>query len=542
MLNTTKLKQIEGGRQVKQADNASLFSFLLLDANGREINLDGKDADVVLYTKERNLYWQTNTTVKGSVVEFLMPGNLVDGEYVLEISSTGYVFPSDELLIIKVNKGFAEYVGMYEAYAIKASTKQIIEAEAKKATANIADKIDYSKLKGDKGDAFTYKDFTKEQLEALRGPQGVQGEKGETGEKGEKGDAFSYEDFTNDQLLALKGDKGDKGNQGERGSQGEKGEPFKYEDFTQEQLEGLRGPQGEQGIQGKQGPPGIQGEKGEKGADGVMTFADLTEEQKNSLKGEKGDPGKDGVMTFQDLTDEQRASLKGERGEQGIQGIPGESITIKSQINHPNGDKTLIFTDNTTVKIPKGEKGDPGVQGERGLPGQPGTKGETGERGLPGPKGDPGEPAKIVSQTTLSNGDKRIKFSDGTSVDIPKGDKGATGQPGRDGIKGDKGDPFTYADFTPTQLQGLKGPKGEQGQPGRDGVDGKDGSNATVTAGNGLTKSGSTISINTSVVATQSDLKSYAKPSDIPKVVTLSESEYNSLSTKDSNTYYFIKE
>ena len=141
MLNTTKVKQIQGGRQVKQADKASLFSLMLLDANVREINLDEKDADVVLYTKERNLYWQTSTTVKGSVVEFLMPGNLTDGEYVLEISCEGYVFPSDELLIIKVNKGFAEYVGMLEAYAIKASTKQIIEAEARNATANIAKQI-----------------------------------------------------------------------------------------------------------------------------------------------------------------------------------------------------------------------------------------------------------------------------------------------------------------------------------------------------------------------------------------------------------------
>lgn len=422
MLNTTKLKQIEGGIQVKQADNASLFSFLLLDANGREINLDGKEAQVVLYTKERNLYWQTSTTAKGSVVEFLMPGNLVDGEYVIEISSAGYVFPSDELLVIKVNKGFAEYVGMFEAYAIKASTKQIIEAEAKKATANIADKIDYSKLKGDKGDAFTYKDFTKEQLEELRGPQGIQGEKGKTGEKGEKGDAFTYADFTSDQLLALKGDKGDKGNQGERGVQGEKGEPFKYEDFTQEQLEGLRGPQGEQGIQGKQGPQGEQGIPGPKGADGVMTFADLTDEQRESLRGPEG-----------------------KQGEQGIQG-------------------------------------------------------PTGPTGSPGKDGADGKSITIKSQSLNTTGDRVVVFSDGSSVTIPKGDKGAPGSPG------------------------------------------KDGSDATVTAGTGLSKLGTTLSVNTSYVATKTDLKSYAKSTDVPKMVTLTQAEYDGLSTKDSGTYYFIKE
>lgn len=50
-------------------------------------------------------------------------------------------------------------------------------------------------LKGEKGDAFTYSDFTPEQLAAL---------------KGEKGDAFTYSDFTAEQLAALKGEKGDK--------------------------------------------------------------------------------------------------------------------------------------------------------------------------------------------------------------------------------------------------------------------------------------------------------------------------------------------
>ena len=50
-------------------------------------------------------------------------------------------------------------------------------------------------LKGEKGDAFTYSDFTAEQLAAL---------------KGEKGDAFTYSDFTAEQLAALKGEKGDK--------------------------------------------------------------------------------------------------------------------------------------------------------------------------------------------------------------------------------------------------------------------------------------------------------------------------------------------
>ena len=41
--------------------------------------------------------------------------------------------------------------------------------------------------KGDKGDAFTYDDFTPEELEGLRGPQGIQGETGPQGQQGPQG-------------------------------------------------------------------------------------------------------------------------------------------------------------------------------------------------------------------------------------------------------------------------------------------------------------------------------------------------------------------
>lgn len=101
---------------------------------------------------------------------------------------------------------------------------------------------------GEKGDAFTYEDFTSEQLEALKGPKGdtgAQGPKGDTGEvgpkgdtgpqgeQGPKGDAFTYEDFTPEQLEALKGPKGDTGEQGQKGEQG------------------IQGIQGETGADGK---------------------------------------------------------------------------------------------------------------------------------------------------------------------------------------------------------------------------------------------------------------------------------------------------
>lgn len=68
--------------------------------------------------------------------------------------------------------------------------------------------------KGGKGDAFTYADFTAEQLAGLKGP---------------KGDAFTYADFTAEQLAELKGPKGD---------------AFEYSDFTPAQLAALKGDPG----------------------------------------------------------------------------------------------------------------------------------------------------------------------------------------------------------------------------------------------------------------------------------------------------------
>ncbi len=51
-------------------------------------------------------------------------------------------------------------------------------------------------FKGDKGDPFTYADFTPEQIESLK-------------VKGDKGEPFVYEDFTPEQLSLLKGEKGE---------------------------------------------------------------------------------------------------------------------------------------------------------------------------------------------------------------------------------------------------------------------------------------------------------------------------------------------
>lgn len=82
-----------------------------------------------------------------------------------------------------------------------------------------------------------------------------------------RGEAFTYEDFTPEQLALLKGEKGDKGDKGDTGPQG---------------IQGIQGIQGEKGDTGERGSQGIQGEKGDKGdigpagKDGITPITDQT--------------------------------------------------------------------------------------------------------------------------------------------------------------------------------------------------------------------------------------------------------------------------
>ena len=88
-------------------------------------------------------------------------------------------------------------------------------------------------LKGEKGDPFTYDDFTPEQLLALKGENGIDGKSAYqlAVEKGFVGTEAEW-------VASLKGETGPIGPQGEIGPQGLKGET------------GATGPQGIQGPKG----------------------------------------------------------------------------------------------------------------------------------------------------------------------------------------------------------------------------------------------------------------------------------------------------
>ena len=196
---------------------------------------------------------------------------------------------------------------------------------------------------GPPGKAFTYDDFTPEQLAELTGPEGPQGPRGPQGPQGiqgPKGDAGTgldilgtYESVEALQAAVTNPQQGNMYNVGQS-------EPYNVymwdttnggEWLNQGQLQGAKGeqgpqgiqgppgPQGEQGIQGPQGPPGPQGEQGEQGDTGPQ-----------------GPPGPQGEQ--------------GETGPQGPQG-PAGGLTIEQIIAHLNNvyfpvHSTMVTTDN----------------------------------------------------------------------------------------------------------------------------------------------------------------------------------------------------
>ena len=125
--------------------------------------------------------------------------------------------------------------------------------------------------KGDKGDPFTYNDFTAEQLAALKGEKGDKGDTGDVGPQGpagEKGDIGPQGIQGPAGVDGAKGDKGDKGDTGETGPQGPQGEPGPKGDPGEVGPAGEKGDKGDPGDIGPQGPQGETGPAGPKGADG----------------------------------------------------------------------------------------------------------------------------------------------------------------------------------------------------------------------------------------------------------------------------------
>ena len=101
-------------------------------------------------------------------------------------------------------------------------------------------------------------------------------------------------------------------------------------------------------------------------------------------------------------------------------------------------------------------------------------------------------------------------------LDSLKGLQGPQGEPGL------KGDPFTYADFTPEQLQALKGPKGDKGEDGRDGASATaDNAHQLLLQGNVWCESASVDDVLTALIGNMGKPfpRTEFKPLTIPSVI-----------------------
>ena len=116
-LNTTNLKQVDGGFLVKQGDMASTFAFSLLDENHEPIpHLEGQEAAITLTRGEEQL--RKTAVVTNGAVAFKLGVILPAGLYRIEVTVGGYTFPSDDSTQIRITKSDKNLV-TEEVYKLK---------------------------------------------------------------------------------------------------------------------------------------------------------------------------------------------------------------------------------------------------------------------------------------------------------------------------------------------------------------------------------------------------------------------------------------
>ena len=107
-INSTNLKQFEGGAIVKQGDSASIFGYELLDENMHPISdLNGKNATIRIFNQKGKATFES--TVEKSKVTFKIGKALPIGSYLVEVVCDGYIFPSDRSARLEVTKSAEEF-------------------------------------------------------------------------------------------------------------------------------------------------------------------------------------------------------------------------------------------------------------------------------------------------------------------------------------------------------------------------------------------------------------------------------------------------
>lgn len=229
------------------------------------------------------------------------------------------------------------------------------------------------------------------------------------------------------------------------------------------QLRYLTGPQGERG------PKGETGERGPAGRDGVVTFENLSQTQRNSLKGDRGERGEQGPAGPAGPTGERGHSLTANvRIEGNYRNGVNSQLNIIADVYYDGTRLTSGYTvdfyyrgfgsDNWTSQLNQSPDSNGRIahfssaqrsggylevyivvtyQGIKVAAStrldnvQDGARGATGERGPVGPQGAPGP-----------RGADGARGADGQRG--PAGPQGATGSPGQNIINQRTGQPMKY--------------------------------------------------------------------------------------------------
>lgn len=168
---------------------------------------------------------------------------IANGVITHEVTADGIITPEVTNVFVPIGGGGSVDL---KPYATKADTYTKAEVDDKVNgvhvdLSNYYDKQEVdAKVQAVTPDLSSY--ATKAEVEAKVST--VTGQKGDPGPKGDKGDPFTYNDFTAEQLAALKGPKG---------------EPLRFSDLTPDQIAQLKGPKGDPGPQG---PAGVGGSGG----------------------------------------------------------------------------------------------------------------------------------------------------------------------------------------------------------------------------------------------------------------------------------------
>ena len=321
---------------------------------------------------------------------------------------------------------------------------------------------------GEKGDQGPTGPQGAQGVQGPMGPAGPKGEVGPMGPAGPKGDAFTYADFSEEQLLGLKGPKGDTG---PAGPQGQKGET------------GLTGPKGETGPKGD---PGATGPKGSTGATGPQG--------PQGPKGDTG-AGFRVLGYYQTLQALQEAVKSPQGGDAyGVGASEPYDIHIWDGVNSEwvNNGALQGAKGDTGPAGPQGQKGEPGATGPAGATGPRGPQGAaaTIEAGTVTIL-EPGQPAKVENGGTnaaavfnffLPRGDKGEPGTPGAKGDTgPAGPTGAAGAKGETGPAGPAGQQGPEGPQGKQGIQGLQGPKGDPGPAGAKGDPGPKATEFAVT-------------------------------------------------------------